>query len=93
MTTLSNIGGLTISLVGVFGYFISNYQGFVYDYHNIKELYLIIAVMLFLLISCVYIYFNSFTVLLYNIMLEEQLRKESIKKEMWDCASLSTPPS
>ena len=58
-----------------------------------KEL-LVTAVMMFLLTSCIYIYFNCFIVLLYNIMLEEKMRKESTKWEMveMDGSIISNPP-
>ena len=50
--------------------------------HNVKELCLLIAVMMFLLISCIFIYFNGFVVLLYNILLEERVQLESCSQEL-----------
>lgn len=62
---------------------------------NHRSLSLVIAVMLFLLVSGVYIYFNSFIVLLYNIMLEEKMSMESSKWEKVDMdgSTLSNPPT
>ena len=39
LTLFSNVGGLAIALLGIFNILISKYQGFAYDYSNIKEFY------------------------------------------------------
>ena len=61
---------------------------------NIKELGLFIVWMLFILVSSVYIYFNCFILLLYNVVLEESIRMESSQKEKMemDGSLLSNPP-
>ena len=59
---------------------------------NLKEYWLGITVMLFLLISFVYIYINCFVVLLYNIVLEEEeMRMESSRKEVMERDGLVPP--